>query len=75
MQEERHLTAEIRSAAAETMNALVQLLEEAESLAIRSIPKSPATAQKHLAHLQTTLSEAATLAGAVAIIMKGATRG
>ena len=68
------MTAEIRNAAAETMNVLVQRLEEAESLAIRTIPRSPSAAQKHVAKLQTALSDATVLVAAIAIIMKGEIR-
>jgi len=71
LREERYLTSAIRSAAAETMNILVDRLEEAELLAIRAIPKAPAAAQKHVAQLQAVLCDAAVLSAAIAIIMKG----
>lgn len=70
LQEERRLTSAIRSAAAETMNVLVDRLEEAELLAIKAIPKTPAAARKHVTQLQAALSDAAVLAAAIAIIMK-----
>jgi hypothetical protein len=71
LQEERRLTSAIRSAAAETMNVLVDRLEEAELLAIKAIPKAPVAARKHVTQLQAALSDAAVLAAAIAIIMKG----
>lgn len=64
------MTSAIRNAAAETMNVLVDRLEEAELLAIRAIPKSPAAAQRHVAQLQAVLSDAAVLSAAIAIIVK-----
>lgn len=53
------------------MNVLVDRIEEAELLAIRAIPKSPAAAKKHVTQLHAALSDAAALAAAIAIIMKG----
>ncbi|RYE71716.1 MAG: hypothetical protein EOO81_05235 [Oxalobacteraceae bacterium] len=64
------MTSAIRSAAAETMNVLVDRLEEAELLAIKAIPESPIAAQKHVARLQAALSDAAVLSAAIAIIVK-----
>lgn len=64
------MTSAIRNAAVETMSVLVDRLEEAERLAVRTIPKSPAAAQRHVAQLQAALSDAAVLSAAIAIIVK-----
>lgn len=49
--------------------ALMQSLEEAETLAIRALPKSHAAASSHATALATATQHAATLAAAMAILI------
>lgn len=49
--------------------ALMQSLEEAETLAIRTVPKSRAAARSHAVALATATQHAATLAAAMAILI------
>lgn len=49
--------------------ALVERLEEAEHLAIRSMPKTSQAARRHVAHLRQVAEDAATLAAALDILV------
>ncbi|OYX48783.1 MAG: hypothetical protein B7Y90_09040 [Alphaproteobacteria bacterium 32-64-14] len=49
--------------------ALMQSLEEAETLAIRVVPRSHAAASRHATALATATQHAATLAAAMAILI------
>lgn len=49
--------------------ALLQCIEEAETLAIKALPKSPAAAHSHAMALATATQQAATLATAMAILI------
>lgn len=62
-------SAERQAGLNELAAALVERLEEAEYLAIRSMPTTSHAVRRHVTHLRQVTEDAATLAAAIAILV------